>query len=337
MKLIHDLSRTELADVCSSLGQPGYRADQLWQWLYVHKASDWQSMKNLPADLRSALAEDYRLDSAVAGKIEGEGGKTRKVLVKLPDGEQVEEVLLPDGERRTVCVSCQVGCKFKCAFCASGQAGFMRDLDAGEMVGQFLLAEKLFGQRVSNLVFMGMGEPFDNYENVLKAARIINEQDGINLGARKITVSTCGIVPGIARMTDESAQFELSVSLHAPENDLRSELMPVNRKYPLEKLLNACRGYSEKTNRIITFEYALIKDVNDSQAMAEKLVALIRPLQCRVNLIPLSPVAEYEGGPSTRATADAFMKTLSSAGINATLRNSQGSSIKAACGQLRYQ
>ncbi len=336
MNLIHNLSKAELAEVCLSFGQPKYRSDQLWQWLYVKKASDWESMKNLPSDLRDKLIDKFSLQSAVTDKIDGNEDETRKVLAKLPDGECVEEVLLVDGDRKTVCVSCQAGCKFKCAFCASGQAGFTRNLEAGEMIGQFLLAEELFNDRINNLVFMGMGEPFDNYDNVMKAARIINNEDGINLGARRITISTCGIVPGIKKMSEEGLQFELSVSLHAPVDELRSRLLPVNKQYPLRELIPVCGDYAEKTGRIITFEYTLIKGVNDSPALAEKLVKLLRPIHCHVNLIPLSPVAEFDGVPPDKETGPMFVELLTDSGTNATLRNSRGSAIKAACGQLRY-
>ncbi len=204
------------------------------------------------------------------------------------------------------------------------------------MIGQFLLAEELFGDRINNLVFMGMGEPFDNYDNVMRAARTINDDKGINLGARRITISTCGIVPGIRKMSTEGMQFELSVSLHAPIDWLRSQLMPVNDKYPLKDLMLACGHYADKTGRIITFEYTMIKSVNDSAAMVEKLVKLLRPIHCRVNLIPLSPVEEFDGIPSTNEAGAMFKEALIASGVNTTLRNSRGNAIQAACGQLRY-
>lgn len=337
MKLIHSLTRTEILEYCRNENLPSFRADQLWRWLYVQKISSWDEMKNISSTIRSRLAEMYSLESAVVTRVEGEEGSTRKALIGLPDGDAVEEVLLPESDRRTVCISCQVGCRFKCAFCASGQAGFKRNLECGEMIGQFLTASRMFDNRVSNLVFMGMGEPFDNYDEVLKAARIINDEKGINLGARKITISTCGIIPGIRRFTDEDLQLKLSVSLHAPTDELRSRLMPVNRKYPLKDLIDACKAYTDKTGRIITFEYTLIKDVNDSPMMAEQLASLLKPLHSRVNLIPLSVVDEFDAKSADAATAESFVEILVSTGTNATLRNSKGSAVKAACGQLRYR
>lgn len=336
MNLLHNLSKTEMSELCLSMGLPEYRSNQLWQWLYVKKAADWDIMTNLPSDFKTELSEKYSLKPVTANKVEGSANETRKILVELTDGEHVEEVLLLDGDRRTVCVSCQAGCKYKCAFCASGQAGFNRDLVAAEIIGQFLLAESMFDARINNLVFMGMGEPFDNYDNVMKAARTINDELGINLGARRITISTCGVIPGIKKLADEGLQLELSVSLHAPTDLLRSKLMPVNNKYPLQELIDACKEYTDKTSRIITFEYTLIKNVNDSPALAEKLVKLLRPVHCRVNLIPLSPVAEFDASPSERETGAMFQKVLTASGVNTTLRNSRGSAIKAACGQLRY-
>lgn len=294
-------------------------------------------MKNLSAPMRVMLSENFTLDSAVAEGTEGGNNTARKMLAKLQDGECVEEVLLGDAGRQTVCISCQAGCRFKCSFCASGQAGFKRNLETGEMIGQFLLAARETENRISNLVFMGMGEPFDNYDAVLKAIRIINNQDGISLGARKITISTCGIIPGIQRLMTENLQVELSVSLHAPNDELRSSLMPVNTKYPVHDLISACKDYSRITKRIITFEYTLINGVNDTTLHAQQLVKLLSKLQCRINLIPLSKVEEYKASPSDSKNAQTFMGILNNAGINSTFRYSQGSSIKAACGQLRYR
>jgi 23S rRNA (adenine2503-C2)-methyltransferase len=332
---IYNLTLNDLIAVCEEVGQPAYRAKQVWQWLYVHFVSDWSQMKNCPKTLLLALGERFSLPSVKALQIEGPEGATRKILVGLDDQECVEEVLLPAGDRNTVCVSSQVGCKFGCAFCASGKGGYLRDLSAGEIVGQAILASQTFGKRPENVVFMGMGEPFDNYDEVLKAVRILNDQDGLCIGARKITLSTSGVIPGIQRLSDEGIQVELSVSLHAPDESLRSRLMPVNKKYPLNDLMTACRAYTEKTHRIITFEYTLIKGQNDSQQHAEQLVRLLQGLQCRVNLIPLSPVEEFNGETPARATAEQFIRILSRHHINATLRDSKGSSVKAACGQLR--
>jgi 23S rRNA (adenine2503-C2)-methyltransferase len=335
--LIHSLTQAELTEVCAQLDLPKYRAPQIWRWLYVQRAKDWASMKNLPSALRTELAERFLLDSAVPLKQQGELDDTCKILVGLHDEEQVEEVLISAPGRRTVCISTQVGCRFHCAFCASGQNGFHRNLEAGEMVGQVLLAANTFSENLTNVVFMGMGEPLDNYDATLKAVRIINDKDGLNIGARKITISTCGIIPGIERLAAEGLQVELSVSLHAPNDELRSQLMPVNRKYPIADLLKACKAYFAETKRIITFEYTLIQGINDSPRHAKELATLLSYLQSRVNLIPLSPVEEFAGQSSLREAAETFMNVLEQAGINATLRRSKGSSLKAACGQLRFQ
>ncbi len=335
--LIHSLSRDELAGLFTEMQEPKYRADQLWSWLYVKKVMDWSAMSNMPSSLKEKLAARFNLNSVKMEKTEGESGRTRKILVGLQDGEQVEEVLIPGGDRKTVCVSSQAGCRFRCTFCASGQAGFRRNLDAGEMVGQVILAANVYGERPSNVVFMGIGEPLDNYDAVLKAVRIINDQDGLGIGARKITISTCGIVPGIERLGEEGIQVELSVSLHAADDELRSKLMPVNRTYPLTCLIEACRKYFDRTGRLITFEYTMIGGLNDAAAHARNLVKLISGMPARVNLIPLSPVEEFDGKASSPDRAEVFMEILGRAGINSTLRMSKGSSLKAACGQLRYR
>jgi len=335
--LAHGLNLRELEQRCTELELPAYRARQIWRWLYVQRVTDWQDMANLPVALRQLMFARLDLCSAVALETVGAPGGTRKIVVGLPDGERVEGVLIPAPRRRTVCVSSQAGCKFHCAFCASGQAGFQRDLEAGEIVGQVLLAAAVWQERPTHVVFMGIGEPFDNYDNVLKAVRIINDPDGLAIGARRITVSSCGLVPGIRRLADEGLQIELSISLHAPSDELRSRLMPVNRSYPLGELLDACAGYATATRRIITFDYALIRGVNDSVPCAHKLARLLRPIPSRVNLIPLSAVDEFDGQPSASPVAREFVDTLTRAGINTTLRASKGAALKAACGQLRYR
>lgn len=335
--LIHGLTREEWGQACQALELPGYRAAQVWTWLYSQRVGAWSDMKNLPAGLRGRLAELYDIVPLKLLKADGEPGSTRKLLAGLRDGECVEEVLIPARDRRTVCVSSQIGCRFACAFCASGQNGCVRSLEAGEIIGEFLLAWQLYGDRPTNLVFMGMGEPFDNYDSVLKAIRILNDAEGINLGARHMTISTSGVVPGIERLAGEGLQVELSVSLHAPDNELRSQLMPVNRRYPLAELLDACRRFASVTKRIITFEYTLIRGMNDSRGQAVALARLLRSLPCRVNLIPLSPVDGFRGEPPEPETGPLFIDELGRAGINATLRVSKGTRIDAACGQLRVR
>jgi 23S rRNA (adenine2503-C2)-methyltransferase len=339
LPLIHGLSRGQLTEVCRALDQPAYRARQIWDWLYHRFAADWSEMKNLPLGLRQALAQRLALTSAAIVRTQNEDGvgTTTKWLIALPDGVRVEEVLIPARGRTTLCISSQAGCSFKCAFCASGQAGFQRNLAAGEIVGQVIVAARILGATPSNLVFMGMGEPLDNYDAVLAAVRIINNAEGLSLGARHITISTCGIIPGIQRLAQEGLQVELSVSLHAPDNALRSRLMPVNRKYPLDRLLETCRAYAEQTGRLITFEYTLIQGVNDSPEQARELARILRPIRARVNLIPLSPVAEFEGHAPPAPVVGKFLNVLERARINATLRRSKGSGVNAACGQLRRE
>ncbi|MBI2440329.1 MAG: 23S rRNA (adenine(2503)-C(2))-methyltransferase RlmN [Lentisphaerae bacterium] len=337
LPLIHGLSRDQLAEICRELGEPAYRAGQLWHWLYRRFAADWSEMKNIPSGMRQTLGQCWSLASTkiISSQSEEGAGSTTKWLVALPDGNAVEEVQIPAKGRTSVCISSQVGCKFSCAFCASGQAGFQRNLETGELVGQVVLAARHLGATPSNLVFMGMGEPLDNYEAVLAAIRIINDHEGLSLGARRITISTCGIIPGIQRLAQEGLQVELSISLHAPDDALRTRLMPVNGKYPLSDLLAAARAYAEQTGRLITFEYTLIQGVNDSPAQAEALARILSPIRARVNLIPLSVVAEFDGQPSAPPVVSAFLKALERAGINTTLRQSKGGGVNAACGQLR--
>ncbi len=338
LPLIHGLSREQITLACLELGQPAFRAMQIWKWLYSGCVSDWSEMRNIPRGLLEALSARFALDSATAIHCEGATSSRaeRKILFRLRDGECVEAVLIPAKGRLTLCISSQVGCKFRCAFCASGQAGFRRSLEAGEMTGQVVAAGgRGAGEKPSHIVFMGIGEPLDNYEQVLAAIRIINDKDGLAIGARRITISTCGLVPGILRLKDEGLQVELSVSLHAPDDELRSRLMPVNRLHPIRELLGACGEYTAATGRIITFEYTLIAGVNDSERQAAELARLLRGVRCRVNLIPLSRVDEFEGSAPDRAACERFRAILERARINTTIRLSKGSALHAACGQLR--
>ena len=337
LPFIHSLPLSALASACKEAGYPPFRAKQVWHWLYARRAASWDDMHNIPQDVRAWLADTFDLRSGELTHSEGAVGQTRKLLVGLRDDDAVEAVLLPAREQRnTVCISCQVGCRFKCAFCASGQAGLRRNLETGEMIGQVLVAARELNTRPSNIVFMGMGEPFDNYDAVLESARILNDPSGLGIGARRITVSTSGIIPGIERFAEEPYQFELSVSLHAPNTAIRSQLMPIEKRFPISDLVDACRQYTRATNRIVTFEYTLIRDVNDKPSHARELVALLRDFPCRVNLIPLSPIDEFDGEAASPEAARQFMDMLDAAHINATLRHSQGASIKAACGQLRF-
>ena len=325
----------ELQSLCRSAGQPAFRGKQLWQWLQVQGATRWDEMVNLPNALKETLAETHTPKPVDPVQLSGTTGGPRKWLFRLDDGDSIETVLIPARDWTTVCLSTQVGCKMGCAFCASGKCGFVRNLTAGEIVAQFQQVADLQGKRPDNIVFMGMGEPFDNYDEVLKSIRILNHPDGLNVGARRITISTCGVIPGIRRLAEEGLQVELSVSLHAPNHELRRKLMPIENKYPLDELLAACVDYTAKTKRFVTFEYTLIRGVNDSVDDAEELADHLRPFSCRVNLIPLSPVEEFQGEAPSRAAIEAFQRTLEIRGVSVTLRESKGKSVDAACGQLR--
>jgi 23S rRNA (adenine2503-C2)-methyltransferase len=325
----------ELQILCKATGQPAFRGKQLWQWVQVQGATRWDQMGNLPRALKDKLAETHTPQPAKILKESGELGGTRKWLVGLDDGESIETVLIPARDRNTVCVSTQVGCKMGCAFCASAKCGYARNLSAGEIVAQVQLVAAALCKRPDNVVYMGMGEPFDNYDEVLKSVRLLNHPDGLNVGARRITISTSGVIPGIRRLASEGLQVELSVSLHAANSELRRKLMPIENKYPLDELLKECAAYTATTKRHITFEYTLVKGLNDSPQDAAELAARLRRFPCRVNLIPLSPVEEFQGEAPPRATMEAFLRVLERNGLEGTLRESKGKGLDAACGQLR--
>ncbi len=325
-------------DRCAESHQPAFRAKQIWKWLYQDRVDTWDAMTNLPADLRQALAGRFRLSPWRAVEAQKAADGVTKLLLTCQDGQLIETVVIPSTERMTLCVSTQAGCAFGCAFCATGQCGWVRDLDAGEIVGQLMAAARHSApRRITHVVIMGMGEPFANYDATLRAIRIINDYDGIGIGARRITLSTCGVVPGIQRLAGEGLQVELSVSLHAPTDELRSAIMPVNRKWPLPQLLAACDDYMQQTGRIITFEYTLVAGLNDAPGQADALLAIIRPIHGRINLIPLSPVAGFDGAPPSPEACEAFVQRLEQGGLNVTLRRSRGGGIDAACGQLRLR
>ena len=332
---IRGLLREELAERLKEMGEPAFRAEQIRHWLYRRPAETWEEMRNVPNALREKLERAFDLSSIEIVQTRTSDSGARKLLCRLRDGEFVEEVLIPAPNRRTVCLSSQVGCAFDCAFCASGKTGKIRNLSAGEIVDQAVAAQRLYGERLTNVVFMGVGEPFDNYDEVLRAIRLLNDPDGFGLGARRITISTCGVVPGIKRLEKEGLQVELSVSLHAPTDAIRDRIMPVNRKWPLDELMAACQAYVRKTRRIVTFEYVLIRDVNDSDDACRRLVERLRRFPCRANLIPYGEIAEYAGRPAPRERFERFARELERAGINVTVRRSKGGDVDAACGQLR--
>jgi 23S rRNA (adenine2503-C2)-methyltransferase len=335
---IKSLYRDELAQLC----QPSYRADQVLQWVYAKQASRFDEMTNVPAPLRQQLAAKFELDAVRAVKTRNATDTTEKFLFQLRDLSLIETVLIPAtpglttrSDRHTVCVSTQVGCAYGCKFCASGLEGVKRNLTAAEIVDQVCHVQKLSGERVCNIVVMGMGEPLANYDNLMRALRILNAPWALGIGARKITVSTVGLVPRIRQLADEPMQLRLAVSLHGATDEVRERIMPVNRKYPLKELLAACDYYVNTKHRMMTFEYILIDAVNDTLDQAAKLGAIGRRLRAKVNLIPYNPV---EGLPWKRPARDrckAFQHALKTHGITATLRLEKGTDINAACGQLR--
>ena len=334
---IKELKFEELERVLCGWGYPAYHARQIFPWVYQKEVKDFRQMTNLPFNLRRELEKNFTLSCLKLERGLRSIDGTQKFLFLLQDKNLIEAVLIPAAGRLTACLSTQAGCKFGCAFCASGSAGFKRNLCCAEIIEQALiLKEQAAQQRLTHIVFMGTGEPLDNYDNTLKAARILNTQEAFNIGARRITISTCGIIPGIERLAQEKLQIELSVSLHAADEQTRSRLMPVNKKYPLKALLAACREYSRQSKRQVTFEYALIKGINADLASARGLAQVVRGLPlAKVNLIPVNPCCG--GGIATpdKRGIIAFKAALAKAGVNATMRRSRGEDILAACGQLR--
>lgn len=332
------LDREGLVAELAQLGEPSYRAGQVMEWAYRKDARDFAAMTNLPKDLRERLASvaDLGRLTPVAVQRSQEDGTT-KVLLRLSDGETVEAVLLPHDYGISACVSSQVGCAMGCAFCASTRNGFQRNLTAGEMLAEVLEVQALGGPgaRVSHVVIMGTGEPLLNLEEVLRFLRLLHADDGLGISYRNITLSTCGLVPGLGRLAQEQLPITLAVSLHAPNDQLRSELMPVNRKYPLAQLLAACGEYAEHTGRRVTFEYALIAEVNDQPKQARELRDRLRGMLCHVNLIPLNAVPESGLERSSPGRVEEFRSILAEAGIPVTVRREMGADIEAACGQLR--
>jgi 23S rRNA (adenine2503-C2)-methyltransferase len=338
MKSIFDLSFKELEKVLIDCKQERFHARQIFAWLYKKGISDFASMSDIPSNLRDKLRENFPIFSTKITEHLYSRDGTEKFLFELNDGNFIEAVSIPAEKRVTGCISTQVGCKFACRFCASGILGFKRNLTSDEMIEEVLYSKnKSKNKKLTHLVFMGIGEPLDNYDNVLKAIRIINSPEGLNIGARRITVSTCGIIPGIKRLSAEGLQVELSISLHAPDDETRSQIMPVNKKYPVTELIKACKDYIKKTNRQITFEYVLIKNLNSDLQNAQKLSKILRGLNCKVNLIPCNPIKELNIEPPNKLEILLFKDYLLKEGINATLRKPRGQDIEAACGQLRLR
>tara|TARA_R110001592_G_scaffold128263_2_gene340351 strand:- start:49 stop:1056 length:1008 start_codon:yes stop_codon:yes gene_type:complete len=329
------MNKSELAE---ALGLKPFQGRQLFQWLHQKRVFDFDSMTNLSKELRARLTEtatasQLELVEMQESKITG----TKKALFRLHDGETVETVLIRDRERTTICVSSQVGCALKCNFCATGLAGFTRNLSPGEIVEQvlYMIRDEPDPDRTPNIVYMGMGEPMRNYDNVMASIRLLMDEDGVGIGARKITVSTVGEVKEIERFIREDWQVRLSVSLHAANNDLRSELVPLNKKYPLERLHDALARYSGYTGRQFTFEWTMLKGINDSEECARELLAYCVGLKVSVNLIPWNPVSGLPYNPTPMADCTRFCTILEEGGLKVTLRREKGQDIDAACGQLR--
>ncbi|MEK6567325.1 MAG: 23S rRNA (adenine(2503)-C(2))-methyltransferase RlmN [Candidatus Omnitrophota bacterium] len=336
MKDIRNYSLDEFDVIFKGWGETAYRAKQTFSWLYQKRVDSFDLMSNLSLELRKKLKDNFSLNRLKLDRLQESSDTTKKFLFALEDGNLIESVLIPVKERLTACLSSQAGCPFSCGFCASGISGFKRNLEVSEIIGQLLeIYYTLKGLAVTNVVFMGTGEPLDNYENVLKAIRIINAPQGLNIGARRITISTCGIIPGIKRLSAEGLQIELSVSLHASDDKTRTRLMPVNKKYPLEDLIIACKDYAALTKRQVTFEYALIKGLNCSKEAADNLVKLMSDWECKVNLLVYNPVKEFPYQPADEREIEFFVWLLRKKGIVVTLRKSRGKDIDGACGQLR--
>jgi len=331
---IKSLTLDELKDELKDLGEPGYRAGQVFAWLHQKGEVDFLRFSDIPKILQQKLAEHFTVVRLELEERLASRDRTEKYLFKLPDGRLVETVHIPSARRGTVCVSTQVGCKFGCAFCASGFGGFVRDLAASEIVSQVLFLRHDLGLHVSHVVFMGMGEPLDNYDQVSRAIRILNSSQGAAIAARRMTVSTCGLIPGIERLKTLGLQVELSVSLHAAEDGLRSRLLPINRTFPLAKLIPALKDFSRATGRKVTLEYALMSGVNDSLQDADSLARLARDVKAKVNLIPFSETGAPGFSASGQDRVEAFRQRLENKSIPVTLRRSKGGDIRAACGQL---
>jgi 23S rRNA (adenine2503-C2)-methyltransferase len=326
----------ELEAELGKLGEQPYHAAQIFRWVYQRLVFDFSQMSDLSQGLREKLKQHFLLNQiALAKKLLSSDG-TRKYLFVLPDQEAIETVLIPAEKRNTLCLSSQVGCRYGCKFCASGLGGFKRDLATWEILAQILkVKQDIAPQVLSHIVFMGMGEPLDNYDNVIKAIKIINHPNALGIGRRRITLSTCGLIPQIARLIKEDLEIELSLSLHSASNEKRKQLLPINQRYPLEELKKICLAYTKKTKRLITFEYLLIKGFNHSPGDAAALLKFIRGLDCKINLIAYNPVGEFSWQAPEKKDILAFENFLRQHKVKVTLRVSKGEDIQAACGQLR--
>ena len=344
---IKSLLFNELQTKLQGLAQPSYRAKQIMDWLYEKRADGFEQMSDLPQALRAQLAENFRIDKLGVARVLGSRDTTLKFLFRLSDGNLIESVLIPaspalygqKSDRRTACVSTQVGCAYGCKFCASGLDGFSRNLRANEIVDQIMAIESHLGgsEKIDNIVFMGMGEPLANFDNVMRAIRILNGPWGLGIGARHITVSTSGLAPQIIKLADEPLQIRLAISLHGATGEVRNQIMPINRRYNLETLLSACDYYVACKKQRLSFEYILIADVNDSDEQARLLARHAHRLAAKVNLIPYNTVQGLPWSRPSQNRQEKFLSLLHRHGIGATLRREKGGDIDAACGQLRLQ
>ncbi len=332
---LKDFEYSELIAYLKELGEPKFRAEQIFSWLHKGVES-YDEMTNLSKATREKLSEvsyvsTLKIREKLVSKLDG----TVKYLFELPDGNCIESVVMRYHHGLTICISSQVGCRMGCKFCASTIGGLNRSLTAGEILNQVIFAQKDVGERISNIVIMGIGEPMDNYDNIIKFLHNVNHEKGLNIGYRHITLSSCGVVPGIKKLAEEKLPITLAISLHAPNDEIRDSIMPVNRKWKIKELMEVCREYVNTTGRRITFEYSLIHGVNDSPEQARELAKLIRPIHGHVNLIPVNKVEERDYHKGSAEEIRAFCELLGSLGINASVRRELGSDISASCGQLR--
>lgn len=334
-----DIMSFDMDEICSEIakiGEKTFRAKQIYEWLHVKLVADFDEMTNLSKDLREKLKVNYcinmpKIVEIYKSKIDG----TRKYLFQMQDGSIIESVLMKYNHGNSVCISSQVGCRMGCKFCASTIDGLERNLLPSEMLGQIYTIQKHLGERISNIVIMGSGEPFDNFDNFNKFVKLITSENGLNISSRNITVSTCGLVDRIIQLADMKLQITLAISLHSPNDELRRTIMPIANKYSINQIIEACRYYFEKTGRRITFEYSLIEGVNDSEAQAMELIDLVKGLNCHINLIPVNPIKERDYRHSSKEYIKKFQNILEKNRINATIRREMGADINAACGQLR--
>ena len=327
----------QLTALMKELGQPGFRAKQIFHWVHQKQAAEFSQMTDQPKALIARLEQDFYIAQHKVRRCQRSKDGTVKYLFELADGNCIETVLMRYNYGNTVCVSTQVGCRMGCRFCASTQGGRVRNLEAGEIAAEIYGVMRDTGERVSHVVLMGTGEPLDNFDNVMDFLEIVSCADGINIGMRNFSLSTCGLVPMIDKLAEKKLQLTLSVSLHAPENTMRSSMMPVNNAYPVEQLIAACRRYQQTTGRRISFEYSMVRGVNDSDQTAAMLAKLIRGMGAHVNLIPINPVDGSPYSASDNANVRRFQQRLMDLGVNATVRRRLGQDISAACGQLRRE